>query len=59
MDAVQKLQSLVEKSSQETDKLQTQLDEETIRSVVSVRLYVKSKIIEVAIDCGFVVQIFP
>lgn len=32
MEGVQKLQSLVEESSQERDQLQSQLDEETIRS---------------------------
>ena len=33
MEAVQKLQSLVEEVSQNKDQLQAQLDEETIRSV--------------------------
>ncbi len=32
MEGVQKLQSLVEESTQEREQLQTQLDEETIRS---------------------------
>lgn len=32
MEGVQKLQSLVEESSQEREQLQTQLDQETIRS---------------------------
>ena len=32
MEGVQQLQSLVEESTQEREQLQTQLDEETIRS---------------------------
>ena len=41
MEGVQQLQSLVEESTQEREQLQTQLDEETVRSAVYISYTVR------------------